>query len=278
MTTQSLHTRINTQSLHNHSATTEGDQSMYNPELHTIFINSDATSTPQVILSVYVDDLLIIRLPSNVETVKEQLQKRFRIKDFGPVTTILGINVNYNTTEGLLDISQKQKIINLAREFDILHHKPLRCLLPAGTHLCVIKRTSPAHATLKFRQLVRALLYIALATRPDILHAVVYLSQFVCAFNATHFNAAKHVLQYLHSTHMQTICYTRRSDYPQPTIHCDASYGTDPLTMKSYSRNIVMWAGGPIAWWSQLQKTVALSTAEAELAAVTDATCQVLYL
>jgi len=80
--------------LHNHSAMTEGDQSMYNPELHTIFINSDATSTPQVILSVYVDDLLIIRLPSNVETVKEQLQKRFCIKDFGPVTTILGINVN----------------------------------------------------------------------------------------------------------------------------------------------------------------------------------------
>ncbi len=48
--------------------------------------------------------------------------------------------------------------------------------------------------------------------------------------------------------------------------------------MKSYSGNITVWAGGPISWWARLQKTVALSTAEAELIAVTDATQQALYL
>jgi hypothetical protein len=74
------------------------------------------------------------------------------------------------------------------------------------------------------------------------------------------------------------IHYNRNNNANIPIIHCDTSYGTDPLTMKSYSSNIAMWAGGPIAWWAQLQKTVALSTAEAELVAMTDATQQALYL
>lgn len=48
--------------------------------------------------------------------------------------------------------------------------------------------------------------------------------------------------------------------------------------MKSYSSNIAMWAGGQITWWAQLQKTVALSTAKAELVAMTNTTQQALYL
>ncbi len=57
-----------------------------------------------------------------------------------------------------------------------------------------------------------------------------------------------------------------------------AGISTNPLTMKSYSSNIAVWAGGPITWWSRIQKTIALSTAKAELVAVTNAARQALYL
>jgi len=143
-----------------------------------------------------------------------------------------------------------RKILNLATEFGLIRAKPLTCPLPAGTDLHVIECTPSEHASVKFQRLVGALFYIALTTRLDVLHAVVYLSRFVCAFNSTHFKVAQHVLQYLYSTMKQTICYmSNKHSNTIPIIHCDASYGTDPLMMKSYSGNIVVWAGGPIAWW-----------------------------
>jgi histone deacetylase 1/2 len=161
--------------LHNHCASSDGDQGPYDPELHRTFIHSSSGGRPLVILSVYVDDLLIVGSPVDVDAVKKQLCQWFHIKDFGSVSTILGIDVVYNVSVGTLDISQQQKILNLATKFKLLRAKPLSCPLPAGTDLHVVEWTSLTHASLKFRRLVGALLYIALATRPDALHAVVYL-------------------------------------------------------------------------------------------------------
>jgi histone deacetylase 1/2 len=243
--------------LHNHCASSDGNQGPYDPELHRTFIHSSSGGRPLIILSVYIDDLLIISSPVDVDAIKKQLCQRFHIKDFRSVSTILGIDVIYNTSAGTLNISQQQKILNLATKFKLLRAKPLSCPLPTGTNLHMVKQTSPTHASLKFRHLVSALLYITLATQPDTLHAIIYLSQFICAFNNTHFKAAQHILHYLHSTIKQTIHYTRdRSNNKTPIIHCNASYSTNPLTMKSYSSNITVWASGPITWWSQIQKTI----------------------
>jgi hypothetical protein len=93
-----------------------------------------------------------------------------------------------------------------------------------------------------------------------------------------HLEAAQHILCYLHGTIKQTICYNCDDNNDILVIYCDASYGMDPLMMKSYSGNITMWASRPITWWAQLQKTIALSTAEAKLITVTDTTQQALYL
>jgi histone deacetylase 1/2 len=150
--------------LHNHCASSDSDQGPYDPELHCTFIHSSSGGRLLVILSVYVDDLLIVGLPVDVDAIKKQLCQWFHIKDFGSVSTILVIDVVYNTSAGTLDISQQQKILNLATEFKLLRAKLLSCPLPVGTDLRVVELTSLTHASLKFRCLVGVLLYIALAT------------------------------------------------------------------------------------------------------------------
>ena len=50
---------------------------------------------------------------------------------------------------GTINISQKQKIIDLATEFQLIGAKPIACPLPASMDLCVIKQTPTQHATLQ---------------------------------------------------------------------------------------------------------------------------------
>ncbi len=136
--------------LHNHCASSDGNQGPYDPELHRTFVHSSSGGRPLVILSIYVNNLLIIGSPVDVNAIKKQLCQQFHIKDFGSVSTILRIDIVYNSSAGMLNISHQQKILNLATEFELLGAKLLSCLLPAGTDLHVVKQTSPAHASLKF--------------------------------------------------------------------------------------------------------------------------------
>ena len=50
----------------------------------------------------------------------------------------------------------------------------------------------------------------------------------------------------------------------------DSSFGDDVATKRSTSGEIIFLNGGPISWFSRLQKLVALSTAESEIYAAID--------
>ena len=58
----------------------------------------------------------------------------------------------------------------------------------------------------------------------------------------------------------------------------DASFGDDIVTRRSSSGELIFLNGGPISWFSRLQKLVALSTAESEIYAATDAAKVVAHL
>jgi hypothetical protein len=160
--------------------------------------------------------------------------------------------------------------------------------LPAGCNLDVLDETPVASCKLPYRRIVGALLWVALATPPDILFATVYLTRFLCAYDHTHFNAARHVLAYLSGTSQQTIRYQHmpnndlftisHQSISLPFIHTDASHGTDKCTAKSYSGIIACLASGPIAWASHLQSVVSLSSTEAKLITLTDAVHQAIYM
>ena len=61
-------------------------------------------------------------------------------------------------------------------------------------------------------------------------------------------------------------------------VFTDASFGDDSVTRRSSSGELIFLNGGPISWFSRLQKLVALSTAESEIYAATDAAKVVAHL
>jgi len=125
--------------------------------------------------------------------------------------------------------------------------------------------------------LIGSLNYLAVATRPDIAYAVSYLSQFNTCYNNTHCNAAKRVLRYLNGTRSLGLVF-QKVQSPRLVCYSDSDWAGSPVDRRSYTGFITLYGGSAISWESRKQRTVALSSIEAEYMALSDCTKEALYM
>lgn len=114
-----------------------------------------------------------------------------------------------------------------------------------------------------------------MGTRPDVSFAVSYLGQFNNCFDQSHWTAAKRVLRYLKGTLHLGISY-RASD-KKLEGYVDADWGNNKEDRRSFTGFVFRFNGGPVSWESKKQRTVALSSTEAEFMAMTEAVKENLY-
>ena len=62
------------------------------------------------------------------------------------------------------------------------------------------------------------------------------------------------------------------------TTYSDADFAGDIRNRKSPSGAVCLYLGGPLAWLSRRQRSVALSTTEAEFVAASEATKEIIWL
>jgi hypothetical protein len=128
----------------------------------------------------------------------------------------------------------------------------------------------------EYARIVGGLMFAACVTRPDIMCAVGKLSQFLNNPSSKHLLAAKRVLRYLKGT--LTLGITYRPPPLRLSGYSDADWAGDMSTRRSTTGYVVMLNGGAIAWKSQRQPTVALSTMEAEYMALTEAVKELTWI
>ena len=104
------------------------------------------------------------------------LKREFRVKELGVAEYCLGIEFKQET--GKVTLSQTRYINELLEKF--------------GMQSCTSNSPSPASPTSKlsdktgstsyprYRELVGSLMYLSVATKPDIAHSVSMLSQYIC--------------------------------------------------------------------------------------------------
>jgi hypothetical protein len=120
-------------------------------------------------------------------------------------------------------------------------------------------------------------MYLSTCTRPDISYTVRELACFMSNYGQRHFEAAKHLLRYLHGTRYRGIIYG--DDNPTTTFQAftDSDWAmTD--NRKSVSGYVIECGGGPIAWSSKQQTIIALSSCEAEYLSCTHCARQIIWL
>lgn len=125
-----------------------------------------------LIIVVYVDDILIAsRKPNAINRMKKNLSREFEIKDFGSVGCCLGIQ--FVRDGDRIFIHQKGYIEDILRRFGMTDSKPIGTPVDLNVKLTMPEEASDSDIhTLPYRELVGALTYLAVSTRPDIAFAV----------------------------------------------------------------------------------------------------------
>lgn len=232
------------------------------------------------IIAVYVDDLLIVcSNEHSLNKIKGKLSSEFVLVDKGLCKQFLGIEVNQNH-QGI-SLSQEQFVNELLDTYEMSNCKNVYVPLNPGIKLekcdeCndQCKKVNGA----KYQSIIGSLMYLAISTRPDILHSVSKLAQFNSNPHEIHWNAAKHLLKYLNFTKKYVLFY-KREPSKEFKGFVDADWGSDNWDRKSYSGFIFMMGeGSPICWESKKQSCIALSSTEAEYIAMCNATKEAVYL
>jgi len=115
-----------------------------------------------------------------------------------------------------------------------------------------------------------------MATRPDICSAVNYFSQFQSEPTEEHWKGLKRILRYLQGTLDLGLMISKRSEIPL-TGYADADYANN-YDRKSVTGFVVEVFGNTVSWCTRKQRTVALSTTEAEFVALATASTEILWL
>jgi hypothetical protein len=252
------------------------------PCLYIRVINNVVT-----ILGSFVDDTLYFSTdPTVAIQLKKDIQRHFDISDIGQASWCLGMQVQQ--TDIAISIDQKPYIRDLAQSYSAeLSTLRGKTHVPAPTSVKLRSSTATDELTdnTAYRRLIGSLMYIAVATRPDIMHAISILSRYLTMPSKDHWRAGLRVLAYLSNTADLGIHYRKdnlrsMNDIDSSALvgYADADFGNDIDSSRSMTGYVFTINGSALSWKSKRQSIVATSTCEAEYAAGATAAMELKWL
>jgi hypothetical protein len=247
-----------------------------------------------MLLFLFVDDFQVSYHPEDQAEwaeYKAKLVDRFKTKDLGESTWILGMRITRDLKARTITLDQEQHVTKALRRFGMEECKVAPTPgVPGGASAESAAAESGAVDVQRYQEMVGTLMYSAVSCRPDIAHAVQKLSQAMQAPTQQDVLAAKRVFRYLagakdigliFGSRCSQLLDTRGRRNPFRLEVCafaDADWANDKADRKSITGWVAKVNGDPISWASKKQRTVAQSTCEAELYAEAAAMQEVLWL
>jgi hypothetical protein len=224
------------------------------------------------IIALWVDDVFITG-PNrqHIQETLENLKNQYQIKTLGQVSYALGMHFQPQA-DGSYFISQKNMIDNIVKGCNLEKSQGTNSPLPSGYKLTIAdcpqnKEQEEEMKNIPFRSTLGKLLYLAMATRPDTLFAVISLSRFANSPGKYHWSLLKHIVKYLKQTNTMGLHYKPSTKEINLETFTDASYNCDVDKGRSIygyclTVNKCCWV-----WHSSLSKTKPGSAQHAEVAA-----------
>lgn len=226
---------------------------------------------------MYVDDCGIgAKDPDEIDQLVTDLRNLgFDLTREGDFTEFLGIKLT-NNTDGTITLTQQGLIDKIVKAVHLETSNSV--CTPTSGPLGSDPDGDKMLDTWNYRSVVGMLLYLSTNTRVDIAFAVSQVARFSHAPKQSHATAVKRIVKYLRATKDQGMIL-RRSNRLKLELYVDADFcglykiepDSNPTAVKSRTGFIVMLAGFPVIWKSQLQTSIACSTLEAEYVALSTA-------
>ena len=233
--------------------------------------------TLDAMISLYVDDVAICtRNLKTMRKIKKALAERYRMEDMGELAYLLGIIIKRDRPRRLITLSQSKYVDDILHRFKLDDAAPLFIPLDPNNPLH-FNPLEPVADKTTYQSMVGSLMYLMLATRPDLAYPVSKLSQYSSHPRQSHYEAAIRTLRYAKATRDVVLTYGTANSLELQGFS-DADYAKDLETRRSISGYIFLLNGGAISWKCQRQRSTALSTAEAEYMALAEASKEAIWL
>ena len=263
------------------------DNQYYDPNMP--FSTGMSLETHDVqIIAVHVDDYVVVG--SNMSMYEElvtHLKSEYKITE-GDLDFYLGMSVERNTETRQIALGQEALLDKLAEKFDWLKTMASRKTynVPVSPEVSFAKESMPAVPCKQriddARSIIGSMLYLAMKTRPDLAQAVSMMSRVVSNPSEEHFAAMQQMCVYAYNSRKQKLVFRGRNHTAgAPDLlyaFVDADYNNAATNYKATSGYCIYHNQNLIDWKSKLQSTISRSTCQAELAALSFVSCQIIHL
>ena len=119
--------------------------------------------------------------------------------------------------------------------------------------------------------------YVMLGTAPQLAHAYGQLSRFNDSYGKQHWDSLLELLSYMRNNRTNDTMHISRGAGSNLVAFCDADWNAS-YDSKSTIGWIVFLGATPISWCSRMQKSTALSTAQAEYVSLASVSQELTYI
>ena len=231
-----------------------------------LFYKISPDGTLVCMLIIFVDDCLFAGPLAEWELTVAFLQSRIPFKDLGQPDRFLGLNLDFSA-DGVM-ISHHEYIAKILKRFDLTNANPVRTPMDPKSNLQ--RPTEPLSNPALYQAMVGSLMHHAVYFNSAIVYAVKELSRYMLAHDATHVTAAKRVFRYLRGTSQNGYFVSLNGNLDIQT-YVDANWAPKSETRRSTTGFLQLIDGIPVVASAKEQKSIALSTCEAELFGISQA-------
>jgi len=219
------------------------------------------------LLTLYVDDILLIAEKTEIERMERAFQAEFRWITMAVGNSHLYIGMKLTVDKGYVVLDMRYYLQNLLEPFD----NPQVKVVPGNKETFSVEEAAEKLNLKKktlFHSTVARLLYLSKRARPDIITVVGFLCTRVREPTVEDWEKLSKLLGYLKGT-KGFVMRLKPNALFRVVVYVDASFSAHP-DGKSHNGVVVKVGGAPVFFGSKKQKCVSKSPTEAELVALLD--------
>jgi hypothetical protein len=240
----------------------------------------------RVLLILHVDDCYVIGHPEDLKLTRNLLEQKFKLKVEENVNDYLSCQILFNKEKSMAWLGQPHLMGKIEKSYGHLIPKNIIYKTPGTPNYNLIRPENEdekvsAEKQAQYRSVVGSLLQLVKYSRPDLANSVRELAKCMDGATMGAYKEMTRVLKFAIDTKDFGIKIQPKLEQDgiwNLTLYSDSDWAGDKNNRRSVSGFIIFLCGVPIMWKSRLQKTVALSSTEAEYYALSEAAKEIKFI